>query len=123
MKMVLVLIAVIAIGVLVIAATRREHPDPGVAIFNVTAEQVWDGKDELRGEWVNVTGKVKKTDDGEVKLYADDWWLFGSFAQEVSLHDLPIDQQAQARQGALFSSTCKVGGDGFWSLNLRHCRR
>lgn len=123
MKIVLVLIAVIVIGALAIAATRRDHPDPSAKIFNVTAEQVWDGKDELRGEWVDVTGKVKKIDDGEVKLYAKDWWLFGSFAPEVSLHDLPIDEQAQARQGALFSSTCKVGGNGFRSLNLRHCRR
>ena len=123
MKIVLIMIAVIVIGVLVIAATRREHPDPSVKNLNVTAEQVWDGKDELRGEWVDLAGKVKKIDDGEVKLYAEDWGWFGYFAPEVSLHDLPIEQQALARQGAFFSSTCKVGGNGFRSLNLRHCRR
>ncbi len=124
MKVVLILVVVIVIGLLFISATRRENPDLGVPLLNVAAEQVWDAKDELRGEWVNITGKVKKIDDGEVKLYAEDWWWpFGNLAPEVSLHDLPIDQQAQARQGEFFSSTCKVGSDGLWSLNLRHCRR
>ena len=124
MKVALLSVAVIVIGVLIISATRRENPDPGTPLLNAAAEQVWEAKDELRGEWVSVTGKVKKIDDGEVKLYAEDWWWpFGYFAPEVSLHDLPIDQQAQARQGEFFSSTCKVGSDGFRSLNLRHCRR
>ena len=124
MKLMLIVVAVIALGILIISATRRENPDPGAPLLNVSAEQVWEAKDELRSEWINVTGKVKKIDDGEVKLYAEDWWWFIEyFAPEVSLHDLPIDQQAQARKGEFFSSTCSVGSGGFRSLNLRHCRR
>ena len=60
MKVVLIVIAVIALGVLVISATRRENPDPGASLLNVSAEQVWAAKDELRGEWVNVTGESEE---------------------------------------------------------------
>ena len=100
-------------------------PPPRVSATDLWAEREANASrfDLVRkGTWVRVTGIVREIDDGEVKLYAEEPGLFDIFNSDVLLHDLTTEQQARAVKGKQFTATCKVGSQGFMSMNLRDCK-
>ena len=123
-------ILLIALALVVISCGESEPtpiptPAPRVSAIDLWAEREANASRfdlERKGTWVRVTGLVHKIDDGEVKLYAKEPGLFDIFTSEVLLHDLTIEQQALAVKDEKFSATCRVGSQGFVSMNLRDCK-
>ena len=100
-------------------------PAPRVSAIDLWAEREANASRfdlERKGTWVRVTGVVREIDDGEVKLYAKEPGLFDIFTSDILIHDLTTEQQARAVKGKEFAATCKVGSQGFMSMNLRDCK-